>query len=342
MGSVKDIEILISPERDKAGTGRFHFSDRYSVFDWGEMPDQIPGKGASIAILSGYFFEKLAGMGIKTHYIGLVEDGESRKLKELKVPSDIMEINLVRVLKPLCRDDRYDYAEYGKEEGGNLLIPLEIIYRNSLPEGSSLLKRLRSGESSLEEFGLSEMPSPGDSFKEPLLDVSTKLEITDRYLSWSEAARIAALTETALAEIRKITFTVNRMITDEFSRIGLRNEDGKIELGLDPAGEIMLVDVLGTLDECRFTYNGIPVSKEIARIHYRDTEWHRAVEDAKKRERMQWKELVTKGPEPLPARLKELISQVYAACTNEITGREWFKNTPSIGLILEELKDFVG
>lgn len=327
------------PEDDKSGIGRFHFSDRYSVFDWGEMPDQIPGKGASIAILSGYFFEKLAGMGIKTHYIGLVEDGESRKLNEMKGPSDIMEINLVRVLKPLCTDDRYDYSGYLKE-AGNLLIPLEIIYRNSLPEGSSLLRRLRSGEASLEEFGLNEMPEPGDAFEEPLLDVSTKLEITDRYLSWSEAAGIAALTEAALAEIRKITCTVNSLITDEFSRIGLRNEDGKIELGLDPEGGIMLVDVLGTLDECRFTYNGIPVSKEIARIHYRDSEWHKAVEDAKKQDRMQWKELVASGPEPLPARLKGLISQVYAACTNEITGREWFQNTPSIGLILKELQEF--
>jgi hypothetical protein len=36
-----------------------------------------------------------------------------------------------------------------------------------------------------------------------------------------------------------------------------------------------VVDVVGTLDECRFTftYEGLHVSKEIARIYYRRTEW---------------------------------------------------------------------
>ncbi|GAG55731.1 unnamed protein product, partial [marine sediment metagenome] len=40
-GSVKDLEILSRPEDNKMGIGRFHFSDRYSVFDWGEMPDHL-------------------------------------------------------------------------------------------------------------------------------------------------------------------------------------------------------------------------------------------------------------------------------------------------------------
>ncbi|MGB9842365.1 MAG: hypothetical protein ACPLKZ_06540 [Candidatus Bathyarchaeales archaeon] len=32
MGSVKDLEVLQKPTRDAMGVGRFHFSDRYSVF----------------------------------------------------------------------------------------------------------------------------------------------------------------------------------------------------------------------------------------------------------------------------------------------------------------------
>lgn len=40
MGSVKDLAVLKEPAGTETGTGRFIFSDRYSVFDWGEMPDQ--------------------------------------------------------------------------------------------------------------------------------------------------------------------------------------------------------------------------------------------------------------------------------------------------------------
>ena len=48
------------------------------------------------------------------------------------------------------------------------------------------------------------------------------------------------------------------------SNAGLKNEDGKIELAFDDKRKLMVVDVVGTLDECRFTYEGVHVSKEVA------------------------------------------------------------------------------
>jgi len=39
MGSVKDLEVLKRPTKGKMGLAWFRFSDRYSIFDWGEMPD---------------------------------------------------------------------------------------------------------------------------------------------------------------------------------------------------------------------------------------------------------------------------------------------------------------
>ena len=56
------------------GTGRFLFSDRYSVFDWGEMPDHIDGKGAALCLMGAYCFEQLEKKGVKTHYHGLVDE----------------------------------------------------------------------------------------------------------------------------------------------------------------------------------------------------------------------------------------------------------------------------
>ncbi|MDA3790438.1 MAG: hypothetical protein PF503_18335 [Desulfobacula sp.] len=83
MGSVKDFQILQAAVKDTAGRARFTFSDRYSVFDWGEMPDTIQHKGAAIALLWAYFFEKLEKAGIPTHYLGLVEEGAAKKLSHV-------------------------------------------------------------------------------------------------------------------------------------------------------------------------------------------------------------------------------------------------------------------
>lgn len=37
----------------------FEFTDRYSVFDWGQMPDPIPCKGAALNMTAAYLFEEL-------------------------------------------------------------------------------------------------------------------------------------------------------------------------------------------------------------------------------------------------------------------------------------------
>ncbi len=144
MGSVKDLVVIEKTEKNKTGRAQFVFSDRYSVFDWGEMPDQIQAKGAAICITTAYFFEKLEEKGIRTHYKGLVEEAEVKRLPELNSPQSRMEMKLLRVLKPHIRENTYDYSIY-RAERANFLIPLEVIYRNSLPEGSSVFKRLKEG-----------------------------------------------------------------------------------------------------------------------------------------------------------------------------------------------------
>jgi phosphoribosylaminoimidazole-succinocarboxamide synthase len=37
----------------------FEFSDDYSVFDWGKMPDKIDHKGRALALIGAFFFEQL-------------------------------------------------------------------------------------------------------------------------------------------------------------------------------------------------------------------------------------------------------------------------------------------
>jgi phosphoribosylaminoimidazole-succinocarboxamide synthase len=340
MGSVKDLVVIEKPSKNKSGKGRFIFSDRYSVFDWGEMPDHIFNKGKSLCISAAYFFEKLESIGIKTHYLGLVEDNQTKNFANIKRPADTMEVDLVRVLKPLQKGNTYDYSIY-KTEKNNFLIPLEIIYRKSLPEGSSVFKRLREGNLKLEELGLVEMPLAGQILEKPFVDVSTKLEESDRYLGWKEAQEIAHLSDSELEEIRRATLSINQLIGQEANKIGLKYEDGKIEFAFNEDRNLIVVDVLGTLDECRFTFKGMPISKEIARLYYRKTPWFKELMDAKKKDELNWKDKVNLSPPPLPPRLKELISMAYAVFTNEITRKEWFKNIPSMRELFEETTQII-
>jgi phosphoribosylaminoimidazole-succinocarboxamide synthase len=340
MGSVKDLTVLKKPEGDVAGLGRFVYSDRYSVFDWGEMPDLIAGKGKAICMASAFFFEGLEEKGVKTHYAGIVEDGVAKKTGELKEPGDTMEVRLVRVIEPMVRGEAYDYSVFEKERA-NFLIPLEVMYRNSLPGGSSVFKRLREGSISPADIGLDVMPEPGQVLDRPMLDVSTKLEASDRYIDWEEAREISGMDAGEMEEMQRTVLLINDMIIQEAGRLGLFNEDGKVEFGFDEERDLVLVDALGTLDECRFSYKGLPVSKEIARIHYRGSSWHRDTEEAKKQGKVDWKTLVKSAPDPLPPELATAISELYQAYANDLAGHRWF-NVPPLADVLSDIEGLLG
>jgi phosphoribosylaminoimidazole-succinocarboxamide synthase len=348
MGSVKDLQIIQKPTQTTMGVGRFLFSDRYSVFDWGEMPDHLGGKGAALCLMGAYCFEQLEAKGVKTHYRGLVnEKGRAVKAKELKQPSSIMEVDLVNVYKPKTSVAYskivHDYSMYTSELK-NCLIPLEIIYRNGLPEGSSVFKRLAQGKITLEDLGLDHQPKPGENLDKPIFDVSTKLEETDRYLKWAEAQKIAGLTDQELSDVKAVLFKADETITKVASNADLKNEDGKIDLAFDDKRNLMVVDVLGTLDECRFTYGGVHVSKEVARQFYKNTSWYMDLDQAKKEGEAKgiqdWKALCKSQPPKLDPKLKTIISQMYMSAANEMTNIKLF-NTPKLATVIDDYKAYM-
>jgi phosphoribosylaminoimidazole-succinocarboxamide synthase len=349
MGSVKDLQVIQKPTPAALGVGRFLFSDRYSVFDWGEMPDHIEGKGAALCLMGAYCFEQLEGMGVKTHYRGLVDEkGKAVKVAELKEPSSVMEVSLVNVYKPKTSVVNgkiiHDYSVYTSSLK-NCLIPLEIIYRNGLPEGSSVFKRLALGKVTLKDLGLEHQPKPGEQLSKPIFDVSTKLEETDRYVTWAEAKKIAGLTDQELTDVQGVLLKADETITKAASNAGLKNEDGKIELAFNDKRKLMLVDVLGTLDECRFTYRGVHVSKEVARQFYKKTDWYRDVEEAKKAAEAQgvkdWKALSKSQPPKLDPQLKTIINEMYMAAANELTNRKLF-DAPRLADVIKRYREYLG
>jgi phosphoribosylaminoimidazole-succinocarboxamide synthase len=129
------------------------------------------------------------------------------------------------------------------------------------------------------------------------------------------------------------------MIRDAYAAVGIKNEDGKFEFALDETGELILVDAAGTPDECRFSKEGITLSKELARIFYRGTPWHHEIEEAKKKYGKNWREMVTRSPQPLPKRDLELLAGIYRSLANSLLGKTIFPQAPELDLLIKEIKE---
>lgn len=337
MGSVKDLVVLSPPEPDRTGIGRFFFSDRYSVFDWGEMPDTIPGKGAALALIGAWFFEEMGRRGIRHHYLGLVEHDQALPLSRLRNPSAVMEVRLVRVIRPSRTETGYDYRVF-KNVRGNVLLPLEVIYRRALPPGSSVHRRIVRGDLSWEDLGLSGPPE-SERLPHPVLDFSTKLEPLDRYLSPDEAREISGLTDEEFARLQELALALAELITERMADLGIENLDGKFEFALDEHRNLLVVDVVGTPDECRFAWNGIPLSKELLRMYYRNTPWYQMLEDAKSRGVEDLRKEVPPPP-PLPPVWLQTVSAMYQALANAVTGRRFFY-VPPLAEVLGQIRDLL-
>jgi len=324
MTSVKGFRVEKPATADSLGTGAFVFTDDYSVFDWGKMPDAIPNKGASLCAMGAANFESLEAEGVPTHYRGVVTGGEVVDLGSVAAPPREMAIDLTRVPELPHEGREYDYTAYHEAAGGNYLIPLEIVFRNTVPVGSSLRSRADPAEFDL---GFDAWPEEPVDLPEPVIEFSTKYEESDRYLSRENADYIAG--EAAIDDLEAIAREVNRVVTETAADAGLKHEDGKIEC-LYYDGEIRVADVVGTFDENRFSHDGQQLSKEVLRQYHKRTqpEWVEAVSEAKTRAKDEdiadWRELCPVSPEPLSTHVVDAARDMYTAGTNAYIGRELF------------------
>ncbi|MDF9745506.1 phosphoribosylaminoimidazolesuccinocarboxamide synthase [Natrinema salsiterrestre] len=328
MTSVKEFRIEAEATAEELGRGAFVFTDDYSVFDWGKMPDQIPQKGASLCAMGAFNFELLESEGIPTHYRGVVENGDVVDLADASHPPWEMAIDLTQVPDLPHEGRAYDYDRYHDAAGENYLIPLEIVFRNRVPVGSSLRSRTDPGDHGLD---YDSWPEEAVDLDDPIVEFSTKYEESDRYLAREEADAIAG--KAAIDDLESLARDVNRIVTEQADDAGLVHEDGKIEC-LYYRGEIRVGDVVGTFDENRFSYEGTQLSKEVLRQYHKRTqpEWVQAVDAAKARAKREdvadWKALCDESPEPLEASVLETASDLYRAGANAYTGREFFDAPP--------------
>ncbi|WP_374029126.1 phosphoribosylaminoimidazolesuccinocarboxamide synthase [Bdellovibrio bacteriovorus] len=309
-GSVKDLY-------QKDASLFFEYSNRYSIFDWGEMPDEIPYKGEALASMAASFFEYLKTKDISSHYKGIASKTS-------------IEVAAVKVLRPSWQNDSYNYAEYAAKPSG-ILVPLEVIFRRHLGQGNSLEGRLKKNPAYLADLGLEAIPTAADSFVPPLIEFSTKLESSDRYLTRAEIAAMDILSDEELQNLRLQTQAVALELEKLFASFGVKLWDGKLEFafGAKDASSghrtLLLVDSIGP-DELRLTYEGLPLSKEFLRQIYAPSTWAASVKAAKElavtRKTQEWKKICSdelgEVPKKLSAEQIAVSSLLYQALANEV------------------------
>jgi phosphoribosylaminoimidazole-succinocarboxamide synthase len=344
MGSVKRL-TADEPPSSSLGRGTFVFSDDYSVFDWGKMPDGIDRKGAALCTTGAQTFELLEDAGVPTHYLGVVRDGETVSLDEIDAPTDAMAIELTRVpdLPFDGTTGEYGYDAFHDEGGSNYLVPLEIVFRNAVPPGSSIRSRYEPSDLGVDADGWDDGTVELD---EPLVEFSTKFEEKDRYLDDQEALTVSGLDEDAFGTLRETAHAVNEVITEHADGVGLSHQDGKIEC-LYHDGDVKVADVAGTFDENRFLRDGTQISKEFLRQFYKgyDPEWVDAVGDAKDeadaRGVADWRGLCDVQPKPLPGDVAKTASDLYRAGANVYTERELFE-APALDDVVGRIERRIG
>jgi phosphoribosylaminoimidazole-succinocarboxamide synthase len=255
----------------------FRFSDRYSVFDWGEMPDQLEHKGPALARFTKILYAHLQQHGIKTHWI----DTECEDNQMVVRPFEVIRTGGQMPKLP------------------NIFIPLEVIFRLGVARGSSLLKRP----------GFQEL----QRFERPMVEFTTKLERIDRPLTHAEAQELSGMNPAEWQCLLDTTLQVASLLEELLQQHQIVLWDGKLEFalgeyqGADRA--IILVDSIGP-DELRLTKDDVQLSKEVIRQYYRGSEWYQKLEAAKKTYGADFKNHLP-PPAELPADFKQAVEQMY-------------------------------
>jgi phosphoribosylaminoimidazole-succinocarboxamide synthase len=359
-GSVKNVRGEVS--------GKFlffEFSDRYSVFDWGEMPDQLEDKGKTLAIMGKSFFQFLGDpqnwkklfshsilkQNYSSEYLNSLEHSDLfNKLSKEGLPhhavleedlpsAGLLKVKNVKVIHPHLEGDTYQYASYA-DKPIDALVPLEVIFRLGLSAGNSLTKRLGQDLVKWKSFGFENIPAHDFKglLKKPFVDFSTKLEASDRYLDYKEARLISGMNEAEFEELKVMTELIALNLFCFHHELGLELWDGKIEVAFIPGvngnRSFMLVDSIG-IDELRLLYKGKSFSKEFLRENYKNSYWYEYLELSKKESPKNFKKICQEkyhsNPSALDGEVLERAVAVYKSYANAVTmkieGKNYFSES---------------
>jgi phosphoribosylaminoimidazole-succinocarboxamide synthase len=161
MGSVKDLicddspagKLHQSPTFDRLGLGAWRVSGRFSVADLkGRIPPQeIPHKGAILAMAAGRYWEHAAQAGFQSTYVGMLDaDGQIVSAETLLDRGELSD----RIAMRLAVTPHDFYAKittdnlaayHARIAGGHIgayVADAECIFRFGFPLGSTTFKRI--------------------------------------------------------------------------------------------------------------------------------------------------------------------------------------------------------
>ena len=292
-GKVKEVYEVSPTELE------FRFTNDISVFDK-HIPSEIPHKGETLALTAAHWFEICARLGVPHHFLRLSGPTSMRVRRVQVVPQP-------KTLGPHPR---------------NYLVPLELIMRYYV--AGSLWDRVKAGKVTPAALGF---PSGhavqyGEPLPEPMFEVTTKLEPTDRLLEMPEALALACIDKAQMATMREMILKIDGAMDSEIRPRGLFHVDGKKEFAVDAEGQFMVVDTFGTADEDRFwdrdAYDRgrqVEFSKEFVRQHYRSTGYYDQLMKARDAG------LPEPAIPPLPPLLVDEVSRLYTTVYQRLTGK---------------------
>jgi phosphoribosylaminoimidazole-succinocarboxamide synthase len=199
-------------------------TDRLSAFDV-VLPDPIPGKGAVLTAVSGFWFER------------------TRTL----VPNHLTDLELAEVLP--------DAAERARVEGRAIVVrrlralPVEAIVRGYLI-GSGWKDYQANG--SVCGIALPAGLRLADRLPEAIFTPSTKADVGGHDVNIDFSRAEALLGTDIAARVRDVSLAIYSQAAAYARERGIIIADTKFEFGLDDAGKLYLIDEALTPDSSRF------------------------------------------------------------------------------------------
>ena len=199
-------------------------TDRISAYDW-VIEDDIPGKGRLLTEISSFWFDKLAHI----------------------IPNHLITTD-VNIMPEAVQKNRDYFAGRSMLVMPAQVVPIECIVRGYIT-GSGWREYKKQG--TVCGIELPEGLEESQRLEEPIFTPSTKAdEGHDENISFEKACEIAG--KEVMEKLRDISLQLYTTARDHALLRGVIIADTKFEFGLDPQGELMLIDEALTPDSSRF------------------------------------------------------------------------------------------
>jgi phosphoribosylaminoimidazole-succinocarboxamide synthase len=202
-------------------------SDRISAFDV-IMGEPIPGKGALLTRLSLFWFEQLGPKGLNICPIHLTGQAPESVVSAEEAPQVTGRSMLVQRLKP---------------------IPVEAVVRGYL--AGSGWKEYQDSRSVC-GVKLPEGLKNASQLPEPIYTPAAKAEMGEHDENITFEKTVEMIGPDLAAQIREISIRLYKAAAEIALKKGIIIADTKFEFGLDPKGQLVLMDEVLTPDSSRY------------------------------------------------------------------------------------------